>query len=131
MRSPELLLPTDYVKMAAELAKKSQKRIYLISLSLTRGKATDILIDEIIKAAERGVEVHVAVDLLTFICDRTSRLPSRIAGKDMVETNQLRREFSQVGGEFHWLGTQRVPYLIGRTHSKWTIIDDDVFSFRA
>ena len=129
MRSPELLLPTDYVKMAAELAKKSQKRIYLISPSLTRGKATDILIDEIIKAAERAVEVHVAVDLLTFICDRTSRLPSRIAGKDMVETNQLRREFSQVGGEFHWLGTQRVPYLIGRTHSKWTIIDDDVFSF--
>lgn len=129
MSSPELLLPTDYVARATELAKKATKRIYLVSLSLTRGDATNSLIDAILDAARRGVDVHIAVDLLTFVCDRTSRLPSRLVGPDMMQTNQLRREFTQAGAEFHWLGMQRVPYLIGRTHSKWTIIDDDVFTF--
>ncbi len=129
MNSPELLLPTDYVARATGLAKTATKRIYIISLSLTRGSATDDLINAILDAARRGVEVHVAVDLLTFVCDRTSRLPSRLVGPDMMQTNQLRREFAQAGAEFHWLGMQRVPYLIGRTHSKWTIIDDDVFAF--
>lgn len=129
MGSPKLLLPTDYVAQATELVKKATDRIYIISLSLTRGLATDELIDEIIRAAGRGVEVHIAVDLLTFICDKSSRLPSRLVGRDMAKTNQLRRDLQLAGAHFHWLGIQRVPYLIGRTHSKWTIIDDDVFSF--
>lgn len=129
MNSPKLLLPTEYVAHAAEKAKSAKKQIYLISLSLTRGSATDELIDAIIEAANRGVEVHIAVDLLTFICDHTSHIASRVAGRDMFRTNQLRREFRQAGAEFHWLGMQRVPYLIGRTHSKWLIIDDDLYSF--
>lgn len=129
MSSPKLLLPADYVATATELVKKATKRVYIISLSLTRGKATDDLIDAILDAAKRGVDVHIAVDLLTFICDRTSHIASRVAGRDMFRTNLLRWEFRQAGAEFHWLGVQRVPYLIGRTHSKWTIIDDNVFSF--
>lgn len=129
MSSPQLLLPPDYVTKATELAKKATKRIYIISLSLLRGPATGDFIDAVIEAAKRGVEVHVALDLLTFVCDRKSRLTSRLAGRDMLQTNQMRRDFLQAGAEFHWLGSQRVPYLIGRTHSKWTIIDDDVFSF--
>lgn len=129
MNSPELLLPTDYVAKATELVRHAKKRVYIISLSLTRGSATNEFIDEILLAAQRGVDVHVAIDLLTFICDRTSRLPSRVMGRDMIQTNQLRREFKQAGAKFRWLGMQRVPYLVGRTHSKWTIIDDDVFSF--
>lgn len=129
MNNPKLLLPTEYVAHAAQKAKSAKKRIYLISLSLTRGSATDELIDAIIGAANRGVEVHIALDLLTFICDHTSHIASRVAGRDMFRTNQLRREFCQAGAEFHWLGMQRVPYLIGRTHSKWLIIDDDLYSF--
>ena len=123
------MLPTDYVQLATDLVRQAQRRIYVVSLSLTRGDATNELIDAILVAAKRGVDVHIAADLFTFICDSNSRLASRLIGRGMRRTDQLRNEFQRAGASFHWLGLQRVPYLIGRTHSKWTVIDDDVFTF--
>lgn len=127
--SPKLLLPADYIRLATNLIRQAQRRIYIVCLNINRCPETDRLIDEVKRAARRGVDVHIGADLLSFICDHDAKVASRVAGREMIRTSQLRAEFLQSGAEFHWLGIQRVPYLLGRTHSKWTVIDDDVFSF--
>lgn len=126
---PQLMLPLDYVKLATKLVKQAQQRVYVVCLNINRCSETNKLIDEILKAARRGVDVHIGADLLTFICDHDSSVASRVVGRDMVETSKIRAEFLQAGADFNWLGAQRVPWVLGRTHSKWTIIDDDVFAF--
>ncbi|MDO4271759.1 MAG: phospholipase D-like domain-containing protein [Candidatus Saccharibacteria bacterium] len=126
---PELLLPGDYIAMATELINKAQRRVYLVCLNINRCPETTEFINAILSAAQRGVDVHVGADLLTFICDHNTHVASRVVGPEMLRTSKLRADFIQAGAEFHWLGVQRVPYLLGRTHSKWTIIDDDIFAF--
>ena len=129
-KSPiKLLLPRQYVEQARQAVRHAKRRIYIISLCFARGSATDGLIDDIIDASKRGIDVHVAADLLTFICDRTCTLPSSLAGAGMRQTDQLRSELEQAGAEFYWLGAKKIPYLLGRTHSKWTVVDDDVYAF--
>ena len=129
-KSPiQLLLPRQYVEQARRAVRHAKRRIYIISLCFARGSATDGLIDDIIDASKRGIDVHVAADLLTFICDRTCTLPSSLAGAGMRQTDQLRNELEQAGAEFYWLGAKKIPYLLGRTHSKWTVVDDDVYAF--
>lgn len=127
--SPKLLLPADYIRQATQLIKRAKNRVYIVCLNINRCPETEQLIDEVEKAAQRGVDVHIGADLLTFICDHDSKIASRVAGREMIRTSQLRADFLQAGADFHWLGIQRVPYLLGRTHSKWTVIDDDVFTF--
>lgn len=125
----QLLLPADYIDQATQLVRRAQRRVYIVSMSLTMCPATEALIDATLDAARRGVDVHIAADLLTFIWNRGSRLTSALAGRRQRTTDRLRREFRQAGAKFRWLGTQRIPYFLGRTHSKWTIIDDDIFTF--
>lgn len=111
------------------MLKHAQKRVYITCLSMTRCPATNKFITEAVKAARRGVDVHVAIDLFAFLCGHNSKLRSRMLGRDMRRTSRMRNDFIDAGAEFHWLGMQRIPYFTGRTHSKWVIIDDDVFSF--
>lgn len=127
--SPQLLLPEDYISQAAGLARQARRRIYIVSMSLVDCPATHDLIDAVLSAARQGVDVHIDADLLTFIWNRGARLTSALAGQRQRTTDQLRRDLQQAGAKFRWLGLQRVPYVLGRTHSKWTIIDDDIFTF--
>lgn len=126
---PQLMLPREYIKMATKLVKQAQHRVYLVCLNLNRSPETNKLIDEIMAAAQRGVDVRIGNDLLTFICDHEGSVASRLVGPEMLHTRSIRKDFLKSGAQFHWLGLQSVPYVIGRTHSKWTIIDDHIFSF--
>lgn len=126
---PQLLLPADYIARATELINNAKRRVFVICLNINYSPETNDFIDALINAAERGVEVHVGADLLTFVCDHNANVASRVAGKEMFRTSRMRSRFIKAGADFHWLGIQKVPYLIGRTHSKWTVIDDDVFCF--
>lgn len=128
-QSATLMLPDDYIKHATNLINQAKRRVFVICLNINYADETNDFIDALLNAAERGVEVHVGADLLSFVCDHNTNVASRVAGKEMIRTSRMRSRFVKAGANFHWLGIQKVPYLIGRTHSKWTIIDDDVFSF--
>lgn len=127
--TPQLLLPRDYVAKATELAKKAERRIYVTGFSIVRCRATDSLIDAMLDATSRQVEVHVAAGIFTFVTDMDDSLVSRVFGKTMWKNNKLRSEFMRAGADFHWLGANNMFYLVGCTHSKWLVIDDDVFCF--
>ena len=125
----KLLSPTDYVKEAASLARKATKRIYLISIVVADHPSTHELIDELEKAAQRGVEVVVAADIFTFGVVLEDFYPGRYRSKDTRQAQRMARALKNAGVSFQWLGKQRLTLYNGRTHSKWCVVDDTVFSF--
>lgn len=125
----QLLLPPEYIKRATALARKAQHHIYLVSLSIIRDDATNEFLNALLDASRRGVDVHVAADMLTFVYTFNGHWLPFFAGRDTKRTDKLRNEFKHAGAKFYWLGQQYVPFLFGRTHSKWCVIDDDVFTF--
>lgn len=128
---PKLLLPKDYIRTAVKLVNNAKHRIGLVSLSLFRDQSTNDLIDAIICAAKRGIDVHVAADFVTFIYAQKHPILSLafLLGTDNRTADHIRREFREAGAHFTWLGRYNVPIFTGRTHSKWFIVDDTVFTF--
>lgn len=125
----KLLSPTQYIAEATRLAQKAEKRIYLISIVIADHPNTHSLIDELEKAATRGVEVVVAADVFTFGAVLNDFYPGRYRSKDTRQVQRMVRALKKAGVKFQWLGRQRMTLYNGRTHSKWCVIDDTVFSF--
>lgn len=123
------MLPTEYIRKATNLAGNAKSRIYLVSLSIIRDQASNHFIDAVLNASRKKVDVHVAADFLTFVYTFSGQWLRFFTGRDTRATEKLKSEFRHAGAKFYWLGKQYVPFLFGRTHSKWTVIDDDVFTF--
>ncbi|MCD8561638.1 phospholipase D-like domain-containing protein [Candidatus Saccharibacteria bacterium] len=125
----KLTLPSAYVAQAAEAMRSASQRIYLLSMVLADHENTRELVDALKSAAHRGVEVIVAADVFTYGEVSGGFLPVRYYSKDARATNQMVKALRKAGVKFHWLGRGRITLFNGRTHSKWCIIDDVVFSF--
>lgn len=92
-------------------------------------EATHILIKAVEEAALRGVEVVVAADIFTFGEVGGGFLPFRYYSHGARSANRMVKQLKKAGVRFHWLGRGRVTLFHGRTHSKWCIADDTVFTF--
>ncbi len=125
----KLLLPDEYILSAAEHARKATRHIYLLSMVIADHPATHELIMAIEDAARRGVTVHVAADVFTFGEVSGSFLPIRYYSRGVRDTQRMVKKLRKAGVHFHWLGKGRLTLFNGRTHSKWSVIDDTVFSF--
>lgn len=125
----KLTLPTDYVAQAAEAMRSASQRIYLLSMVLAEHENTRELVEALKGAAGRGIEVVVAADVFTYGEVSGGFLPVRYYSKDARATNQMVKELRRAGVKFHWLGRGRATLFNGRTHSKWCVVDDLVFSF--
>ena len=127
----QLMLPMEYLADAIKLVKTSTSRVYLIGLTIFRDDVTKEFIDVIVDAARRGVDVHVAADFMTFTYSikGIKSLPLTYRAKSLRATTDLQKEFKAAGVKFRWLGQHTGPLFTGRTHSKWLVVDDTVFSF--
>lgn len=125
----KLVSPPQYVKEASKLARKAKKRIYLMSMVVADHPNTHELIQELENAAKRGVKVVVAADILTFGSVMEDFLPGRYRSQDTRQVQRMARALKKSGVKFQWLGQQRITIYNGRTHSKWCVIDNTVFSF--
>lgn len=90
---------------------------------------THELIAELEAAAARGVEVYVMADVFTYGEVSGGFLPIRYYSSGARDTNRMVRSFKHTGIKFTWLGRARLTLFNGRTHSKWCVVDDTVFSF--
>lgn len=129
--SPRLLTAEEYAKDAAKKIAKATSRIALVVTTLhVDDEWSRAIIDELCRASERGVSVSVCADAYTytepkeFILKSPRRHPIRAYRAIKVE-----RELKKSGVEFRWLGRSSNFGFAGRTHSKWLIIDDIVYSF--
>lgn len=125
----KLLSPPQYVAQAAAAAKQAQKRIYLLSLVIADHSETHELFKELQAAAKRGVKVVVSADVFTYGELSGGFFPLRYYSQGVKAMKDTVKQLKQSGVEFHWLGSGRITLYHGRTHTKWCIIDDQVFSF--
>lgn len=125
----KLTLPSEYVARAAEAMRAASQRIYLLSMVLAEHENTRELVEALKDAAGRGIEVVVAADVFTYGEVSGGFLPVRYYSRDARATNRMVRELRRAGVKFHWLGRGRATIFNGRTHSKWCVVDNLVFSF--
>lgn len=125
----QLLPAAEYVADAIDIINHSTKRTYLISTILNEDEMTEGILNALRNAAERGLDVRIAGDAYTFteigghfrLNYQFSKRLSSVAG--------LKRSFEKRDARFDWLGNDTSTLLNGRTHSKWLIADDTVYSF--
>lgn len=128
-KTPQLLLPADYVKGASKSINKAKSRVAFISMIITDDTATSKLIDNLAEAARRKVRVDVAADMYTYTELSGSFIPSHYYSKKVRSTTRMAKEFGTAGVHFNWLGRFSATTFSGRTHSKWCVIDDTVYTF--
>lgn len=125
----KLLSPADYVRQAAAAVDRAEHRVCVLSMVIADHENTRMLITALENAAKRGVEVRVAADIFTFGEVTGGFLPVRYYSPGGKETNRMVRMLKKAGVRFSWLGRGRVTLFNGRTHSKWCIVDDTVYTF--
>lgn len=125
----KLISPTEYVAQAADLVRNAKERVYLISMVMADHPNTNELFSEVKKAALRGIEVHVAADIFTFGEVSGGFFFLNYYSPGSKETNRMVKILKKAGVKFHWLGRSRATLFNGRTHTKWCIVDDTVFTF--
>lgn len=125
----KLLLPAQYVEQATDAIRAAKHRVYLLSMVIADHPKTHPMIAALEEAAKRGVEVIVMADVFTFGEVSGGFLPIRYYSLGARDANRMVRSFKQAGVKFTWLGPARMTIFSGRTHTKWCIVDDTVFSF--
>ncbi len=100
-----------------------------MSMVIADHEATHPLIAAAEEAAKRGVEVVIAGDIFTFGEVGGGFLPFRYYSHGARSANRMVRSLKRAGVKFHWLGKGRITLYHGRTHSKWCVADDTVFTF--
>ena len=126
------LLPTaEYYDRLLQAVTKAKHTINLTSLDLIYDAKTKSLFDAVEAAQKRGVKITISADTLTF-----NELMGRQIGPitPTHESSKPTRDFAarirKEGGSFTWLGKMLVLNSYkGRNHEKWSVIDDDVFTF--
>ena len=127
--SPKLLLPVAYVTDAAKHIRQAKTRVSFLSMVVADDKSTDELIDALSEAAERGVTVEVAADVFTYGELGGFIWPTRYRSKQSRATSRMGKQFIKSGVKFTWLGRSHSIIYSGRTHIKWCVVDDTVYSF--
>ena len=125
----KLLLPREYINQATDLINKATRKVVFVSMVLTNDSTTDQIVEALAAAARRGVEVQVAADMFTYIELSGQFIPSHYYSKRVRSATRMARVLTSAGAEFRWLGRLNITTVSGRTHSKWCVVDDTVFSF--
>lgn len=124
-----LLLPNEYVKNLTASVRKATQRITIFSHIIAYDESTDELVGALCAAAKRGIPVEVAGDVFTYgILGGWKVVPLK-PNERIRALNTMVKKFKESGVQYRWIG-QFGPFLFaGRTHVKWAIVDDMVYSF--
>lgn len=124
-----LLQPHEYVSDAIRRINAATQRVCLLTMIIVEDDTTAVLIDALIRAAKRGVSVTVAADMFTYTeIGGHFRFNTR-RSKRVKHLSTMQQRLQKSGVHFRWLGAVASSLLNGRTHSKWLVVDDYVYSF--
>jgi cardiolipin synthase len=124
-----LQTPRGFIKDLVKSIDRAQTRVYITCFILNEDESTAPAIAALIAAAQRSVDVRVAADFLTFDVIRGHRLPLHYRAGSVVSATTMRQKLRSAGVKFQWLGQMHGTFLTGRTHSKWYVVDDVVYTF--
>ena len=130
MSSYKLLLPTEYIADLTRSVNEAQYRVNMISLVIREDESTQSLIDALCEAAERGVSVNIGMDIF-FTYKELGKHSSRRAylRKQVQGMRTTKQRLEAAGAKVRWLGQFGATLFSRRTHVKWTVVDDIVYSY--
>ncbi len=125
----ELLPSKTYIENATRDIAKATSRITLVVVMACYDETTAGLFDAVCAAAGRGIQVTVAIDTFTYAeLGGHFRFTSQFS-KKVRPISELKKRLAQSGVKITWLGNYGLSLLSGRTHTKWLVVDDIVYSF--
>lgn len=129
LATPELLTPHEYLADATRRIRSSHRRVRMIALTMAHESETELLIEALCGAASRGVDVHVAADTFTYADAAGRFVPKRYLSRRRRSSMEMTRVLTEAGVTFDWLGQEGGLPWRGRTHTKFCVVDDTVYSF--
>lgn len=127
--SQPLLLPLDFVTSLTKDVRKAKQRITIFSHIIAYDESTEKLVGALCEAAKRGVSVEVAGDVFTYGILGGWKISPLKPNERIRALRTMVKKFKKSGVQYRWIG-QFGPFLFaGRTHVKWAIVDDTVYSF--
>lgn len=127
--SASLLLPLEYVTSITRDINKAKHRIVIFSHIIAYDDSTAELVAALCEAAQRGVAVEVAGDVFTYgILGGWKVVPLK-PNERIRALRTMVKKFKKSGVQYRWIG-QFGPFLFaGRSHVKWGVVDDKVYTF--
>lgn len=121
----KLLLPKEYIEDLIQEVETSTTRIILFSHIIAYDKSTKKLIDALCAASKRGVHVEVSGDVYTFGILRGWNTLNR----DIRQLRTMIKRLRESKVIYRWIGAFGPFLYAGRSHVKWCIVDNKVYSF--
>lgn len=129
VNQPKLLTPPEYVHDAARQIALAKNRVVYLSMVAIDVVPASELFDAMVAAAKRGVKVDFAADIFSYTEAAETSFPIRYFETKTRRATNIRNRLIKNGVKFRWLGVSRSFMFSGRTHSKWCVVDDVVYSF--
>jgi cardiolipin synthase len=130
MSGYKLLLPTEYTEDLVRSIDAATERIDIIALVVSEDEMTHDIIEALCRAGRRGVHVSIGLDTY-FTFKELAGTASRWAYfRDQVRSMKAtRKKLQKHGIKVRWLGQFGATFFSRRTHIKWSIVDNVVYSF--
>lgn len=128
-KRPQLLSPTEYIHDAASQINQAERRVVYLSMVAIDVEPASELFDAMIAAAQRGVSVDFVADIFSYTEAAETSFPIQYFSHKTRRATNIRNRLIKSGVKFRWLGVGRSFLFSGRTHSKWCVVDDTVYSF--
>ncbi len=130
MTSYKLLTSSEYANELVKSIDHADNRIDMIALVIREDEETAPIIDALVRASKRGVTVTIGVDIYFTYKELGLRSSRRGYLRDQLRRMRAtRKRLRNAGASVHWLGQFGATLFSRRTHTKWSIVDDTVYSF--
>lgn len=125
-----LLIPSQkYSREVIRSINRAQTRVYVLALIVQQAHDADTIIHALNAAAHRGVDVRLMMDFSTYsYLNGHLKLSGIYTPQSRLATDMVNRLRSS-GVHCQWLGMHHPFLFAGRTHAKWIIADNEVYSF--
>lgn len=128
---PKLLPAYSYISDLIQEVSRAKTRIAIIATIFHNDDdRMETLVAALCEATARGVNVSMCIDSFTYL---EPNAPWRHLLKDhsaqAYRAIRTERRLKAAGVNFRWLGKGANFGVMGRTHTKWSVVDDTVYSF--
>lgn len=122
--------PKPYLRDLIRRIHKAQYRVYLLALVIADEDETRELIEALEAAAARGIKVSVASDMVfTYRELGVTGRKKHYVRTQLIRMRSMRDKLQAHGAQVTWLGQHGITLYSRRTHAKWSIVDNTVYTF--
>lgn len=125
-----LLGTTDYVQDLVDAINAATNSIDMIALVIREDDETRAIIDALCNASKRGVKVSIGTDIYFTYKELGLHISRRSYFRQQTrDMRATKRRLESAGAKVRWLGQFGATFISHRTHAKWSIVDDTVYTF--